>query len=415
MKTSVNLNYTLRLTVMFALVMFVTSCQKSERIQTFNDVFDTSGIEALNTHLTQAGTLAQLPMELVNTTLKVPEKFNNVSPAEIAGWYQQNIRLTDEEIDLLLKNDSKTYIDVINRMASFPPGLGSLTADDFKDLKSSTLEKYLIKKIEEPSNFYSTDYYSAVLALQDYLKCSVIEPMVALNNLMLKESISNTSSGQFLTGCNSAFACLANGSAVCFLADFNRWGWSNPITPSATPYVLPLYAGAAKCDVTGMSPIGTVTITYPANIPGGAPSGTGSNMTVTYQMNPGYYIDEAHVYVGCAQYPSNNGITVAPGQYTFNATGLGSTSQTTVTFSGLSGCVYVIAHGVTCTGQGSGVKTFGPIARNLTCGNVCTPFPPAYILYYKEISLNNIWDMWWTYWSDGTRTKHKGAAGTFPG
>jgi hypothetical protein len=403
MKTKGNFNTTLRLTVMFALILFITSCQKSEKIQTFNDVFNTSGIEGLNAKISEAKTLADLPMELVNATLTIPEKFNSITPAEIAGWYKENIKLTDEEIDMLLKNNSKTYIDVINRMASFPQGLGSFSADDFKGLKSSSLEKFLLKKIEEPDNFYSTDYYSAVLALRDYLECSVIEPMIELNELVARESIGSALTGQFLTGCESAFARLSNGKAVCFLADFSRWGWSNPITESTTPYVLPLYAGAAKCDITGMSPVGNVTITY-----------TGGTLTVKYQMNPGYYMDEAHVYAGCAQYPSNNGITVAPGQYTFNGTGLNKAMTTTVTFTGLSGCVYVIAHAVTCAGTGSGVQNF-PVLRNLTCAGVCTPFPPAYILGYKAITLNNIWDMWWTYWSDGTRTKHKGASGTFPG
>lgn len=217
-----------------ALVCFLfTSCVKTDVMQTFNDVFDTSGIEVLNAKMASAKTVQDLPTEMLQVSLVVPEKFKKVSPAEIADWYSANIRLSDTEVDLLLRNDSRTYINVINRMASFPPEMGSLTAADFKALKASSLDKYLIRVVEQPDNFYSTDYYSAVMAMQDYLKSAVINPMKS-------------------------------------------------------------------------------TITIPP---------------------------------GSGEYPA----------------------------------------------------------------------PQVYLLYYKVISLNNIWDMWWTYWSDGTRTKHKGAAGSFPG
>ena len=209
------------------------SCVKNDVMQTFGDVFDTSGIEVLNAKMASAKTVQDLPAEMLQASFVVPEKFKKVTPAEIANWYSANIRLSDTEVDLLLRNDSKTYIDVLNRMASFPPEMGSLTAADFKALKSSSLDKYLIRVVEQPDNFYSTDYYSAVMAMQDYLKSAVINPM-------------------------------------------------------------------------------TTTITIP---------------------------------------------------------------------------------------PGSGVY----------------PVPPVYVDHYLLITANNIWDMWWTYWSDGTRTKHKGAAGSFPG
>jgi hypothetical protein len=152
--------------------------------------------------------------------------------------FNKNIKLSPVEIDMLLKNDSKTYIDVINRIGSFPAELESVAADDFNPLRQSALNKYLLRVKAEPVNFYSTDYYTAVLELQKYMEDQVIEPMD-----MLKKAVK----------------------------------------------------------------------------------------------------------------------TVPPGK------------------------------------------------------NLPPPPPPVTILYYKIISLNKVWDMWWTYWSDGTRTKHKGAAGSFPG
>jgi hypothetical protein len=177
MRTNAYLNFILRMTMVLTLIFVISSCQKSEKIQTFNDVFDTSGMEALNAQIATAKTLADLPAELRTSNLTVPEAFKSITPREIADWYRQNIRLTDNEVDMLLKNDSKTYIAVIDRMCSFPPQMGTFTADDFKDLKSSSLNKYLVTQKEEMENFYTTDYYSAVTALQDFLKSAVIEGM----------------------------------------------------------------------------------------------------------------------------------------------------------------------------------------------------------------------------------------------
>ena len=177
MKTPTYLAYSLKLIMVFALVLFMGSCQKTEKIQTFKDVFDTSGIEELNSKMAVAKTVGDLPVELNAANFAVPEGIKNITPAEIVAWYKKNIVLTDAEVDMLLKNDSKTYMDVMNRMASFPPAMGDITADDFKALKSSDLNKYLLKQIDQPENFYSTDYYSAIVELQNFIKVAVIDPM----------------------------------------------------------------------------------------------------------------------------------------------------------------------------------------------------------------------------------------------
>ena len=140
------------------------------------------------------------------------------------------------------------------------------------------------------------------------------------------------------TNCQTAYGRY-NEESKCFQDDgFKNWGWTNFFEPSETPYVLNLYAGAAQCDISKGAEVGTVTVTYWDN-----------DVTVLYQLNAGYAMDEAHVYVGCDPYPMKNGSpTVAPGQYTFNAGHLNKSYDLTVHFTGVSGGIYVIAHAVTC-------------------------------------------------------------------
>jgi hypothetical protein len=217
------------------LILIFASCEKTYEIQTFNDVFDTSGVKALNGKISHPESIAGLNGEFAKVNLTIANALETVTLDEMLIHFRQSIELSPVEIDMLLKNDSRTYIDVINRFGSMPAQMNSLTADDFKQVKSSSLNSYLLKIKDEPENFYSSDYYTAVLEMQKYIMAEVIEPMSVLKNAV---------------------------------------------------------------------------------------------------------------------------ITIPPG-----------------------------------SGE----------------------YPESTILYYKLIVSNNVWDMWWTYWSDGTRTKHKGAAGSFPG
>ncbi|WP_169744660.1 T9SS type A sorting domain-containing protein [Siansivirga zeaxanthinifaciens] len=137
--------------------------------------------------------------------------------------------------------------------------------------------------------------------------------------------------------CETAFARDTETSS-CFIPDFKRWGWTNAYEEGAYAE-LPLYAGAAQCDYENKGAlVGSVTVDY-----------SNGSVTVTYNINEGYSMSEAHVYVGCDEYPSKNGKpTVAPGQYTFNANGLDYSKGISVTFTNVSGPIYVIAHAVTC-------------------------------------------------------------------
>ena len=125
-------------------------------------------------------------------------------------------------------------------------------------------------------------------------------------------------------GCETAFARGDNGD-TCFIGNgFNRWGWT--IGPLAEgDYSYEIYAGAGQCDIDKGALAGTVDVSY-----------SGGEVSVTYNIDPAYSVEETHTYAGNDMFPvGNNGkATVAPGQYTVG--------------TNLSGEIYVIAHAVVC-------------------------------------------------------------------
>jgi len=126
----------------------------------------------------------------------------------------------------------------------------------------------------------------------------------------------------------TAFA-FGGDAGDCFLNfnNFNRWGWSNgPI--GAGHYEWPVYAGAGQCDLTKGTWVGTLVIDY-----------DGAWITVTYNIDPAFSLEETHLFIGSARFPLKNGSpTVAPGQY-------GNAGQTSYTLPA-TGDIYVIAHAV---------------------------------------------------------------------
>jgi hypothetical protein len=115
-------------------------------------------------------------------------------------------------------------------------------------------------------------------------------------------------------------------SAICFIPTFSQWGWTNPITPGI--YEWELWAGAAQCDTSKGTLVGSVTVVYDND----------GYVTVTYNVAAPYILKETHVYAGTTMFPKVKVgkkwvTTVAPGQYTNNSPFLG-------------GPVYVIAHAV---------------------------------------------------------------------
>ena len=160
--------------------------------------------------------------------------------------------------------------------------------------------------------------------------------------------------------CETAFAFSGYPNAddedvtTCFLnidedgdgnGDFNRWGWTNGAVEAGT-YEWPIYAGAGQCDTNKGTLVGTLSVEY-----------DGLTATVTFQTegtNPDtalpYTINETHLYVGGEKLTRdvNGEFTVAPGQYPNIHEGLNEATSDTFTIEGLSGDIYVVAHGVVC-------------------------------------------------------------------
>lgn len=111
--------------------------------------------------------------------------------------------------------------------------------------------------------------------------------------------------------------------AICFIPTFANWGWTNPILPSE--YEWDLWAGAAQCDTSKGTLVGSVTVVYDGD----------GYVTVTYNVDPPYILEETHVYADYDMFPKDRRgrLTIAPGQY-YNAS----------PFDGSQ--VYVIAHAV---------------------------------------------------------------------
>jgi hypothetical protein len=112
-------------------------------------------------------------------------------------------------------------------------------------------------------------------------------------------------------------------AAICFIPTFANWGWTNPIEPDE--YTWDLWAGAAGCDTSKGTLVGSVTVVYDDD----------GYVTVTYNVDEPYILDETHVYAGYDMFPKDRrgNDTVAPGQYTNEGPFDGSE-------------VYVIAHAV---------------------------------------------------------------------
>lgn len=127
--------------------------------------------------------------------------------------------------------------------------------------------------------------------------------------------------------CETAFA-FSGDQNDCFINNgFSRWGWSIKINEPGD-YTYDIYAGAGQCDLSKGELVGTVDVSY----------SNAGNVSVTYNIDSSYTVNETHTYAGKNMFPSKKGKkggpTVAPGQYTIS--------------DNLDGEIYVIAHAVVC-------------------------------------------------------------------
>jgi uncharacterized repeat protein (TIGR01451 family) len=93
--------------------------------------------------------------------------------------------------------------------------------------------------------------------------------------------------------------------AVCFIdLGANNWGWVNGNAPfSILPgtYTWDVWAGAGQCDTNNGTLVGTVTVVY-----------DGTDVSVTFNIDPPYILGDTHVYAGYDQIPPGG---FSPGQY----------------------------------------------------------------------------------------------------
>ncbi len=171
-------------------ILFFTGCNKTEdKIQTFDDVFDTSGVVAFNNKIMNAGSIDELSGEFGELDLNIPAIFGEISLNQIVTDLEEDLVISEQEKALLLQNDVATYEKVIERF-------GSIVSDfkesgvDFSAIDRGELEQYAIIVKETPDNYYADDYYSGVIVLQNFLTDQVLAPLKSINDMGLEKSAS---------------------------------------------------------------------------------------------------------------------------------------------------------------------------------------------------------------------------------
>lgn len=134
--------------------------------------------------------------------------------------------------------------------------------------------------------------------------------------------------------CGTAYAYGGGSIATCFLnispRSANNWGWTNLISPGYTGQ-WPLYAGAGQCDISKGTLVGHVDVSYVAG-----------TITIDYDLDTGFTLDEKHVWIGNTKLPKKNGIFQnAPGKFNYN-------NLDPVVLSGQTGNKYVAVHAGVC-------------------------------------------------------------------
>jgi len=120
----------------------------------------------------------------------------------------------------------------------------------------------------------------------------------------------------------------------------NNWGWTNgqsQIVVSTTPYTFDLWAGAAQCDTTRGTLVGSVDVLYDGSL------ANGYSAVVTYNMSSGFTVKRIHAWAssGTQSYPTS---PIAPGLFTEHG-GCNSFTSNTCTIQNLDGNpIWVIAH-----------------------------------------------------------------------
>ncbi|MGE0882751.1 MAG: hypothetical protein AB7P14_04355 [Blastocatellales bacterium] len=118
----------------------------------------------------------------------------------------------------------------------------------------------------------------------------------------------------------------------------NRWGWAINLTATGTT-TYDIWAGAGLNNTANGVKVGTLTVNW-----------DGTNVTVTYNLDAGYYLEEVHLYA-----EDGSPTTIAPGQYgyldQFNPNRTSYTFNVPLVDMNGTGGVWVVAHAVVCNQQ----------------------------------------------------------------
>ena len=167
-------------------ISLLSSCQKHEKALTFDDVYDVSGITALNNLIDTVESAAGLASLVKDLSLNVPAGMSVTKLHEMCTMLERKLELTDSETDRLLRNDPEALMSVVTRFGDLPSEFGDKNMS-FSDLENGPMNKYLlIHKTEPGINYYPEDYYSAVQAYKGYIEKCVIEPLKDIETVVLK-------------------------------------------------------------------------------------------------------------------------------------------------------------------------------------------------------------------------------------
>ena len=139
----------------------------------------------------------------------------------------------------------------------------------------------------------------------------------------------------------TAFAYTGDANGHCFSEwSIPRWGWTNEISMDDGQTILDIWAGAAQCDPEKGTYVGDLIVEV-----------EGNTATVTYDMVDGeFFLEQVHLYIGDSELaPTDNGVTVAPGQYPYMDDGLADLDTYTyiVNLDDIEGeSFWLIAHAV---------------------------------------------------------------------
>ena len=167
-------------------ILMLTACDKNEKTQTFDDVYDISGVLTLNKSIDTCTSVASLTSLVRDLKLNVPAEMSASKLEDMCKALENNLKLTDSETDRLLKNDPEALMSVLDRFGELPAEFGDRNMD-FTELENSKMQTYLLKQKEEPGiNYYPDDYYSAIQAYKGYIEKCVIQPLRHIITIELK-------------------------------------------------------------------------------------------------------------------------------------------------------------------------------------------------------------------------------------